>query len=168
MNDTSKKTIALNNLTFLERLWIPEILRGMWLVLKRMFETPKFTRQYPEERWTPTASYRGRPVLVKENGTERCVACGLCARICPAVAITVQATETNNEKERCPQTFEIDMLRCSFCGLCEEVCPEEAIVMGEDFELVFQTRSSARMDLPRLLISSDILSDRLDFLKNWK
>lgn len=50
MNDTSKAELAKNQLSFLERLYLPEIARGMWLVLKRMFEVPKPTRQYPEER----------------------------------------------------------------------------------------------------------------------
>lgn len=105
-------------------------------------------------------------MLVKENGIERCVACGLCARVCPALAINIQATETANEKERCPKEFEIDMLRCIFCGLCEEACPEEAIVMSKDYELVFQSQASARMDKPRLLKSNEELSDRLEFLHN--
>ena len=84
---------------------------------------PKFTRQYPEERWNPPSSFRGRPVLVEEEGVERCVACGLCARVCPALAIEVQASETELAKERYPVKFEINMLRCIFCGFCEEACP---------------------------------------------
>jgi NADH-quinone oxidoreductase subunit I len=168
MNDTSRKELVKNNLTFLERLYIPEIARGMWLVLKRMFEVPKPTRQYPEERWEVEGSYRGRPVLVKENGIERCVACGLCARVCPALAINVQASETKDDKERYPKEFEINMLRCIFCGLCEEACPEEAIVMSKDYELVFQTQAEARMNKERLLKTTDELKDRLDFLKKYK
>ena len=168
MNDTSRKKLALNNLSILERLYLPEIFRGMFLVLKRMFETPKPTRQYPEERWTPTGSYRGRPVLVKENGVERCVACGLCARVCPALAISIQASETTHNKERFPAQFEIDMLRCIFCGFCEEACPEEAIVMSKDYELVFQSQSNARMDKQRLLKTTAHLNDRLDFLNEYK
>ena len=168
MNDISKKHLALNNLSILEKLYLPEIARGMWLALKRMFETPKPTRQYPEERWTPTGSYRGRPVLVVENGVERCVACGLCARVCPALAISLQAKETSLEKERTPESFEIDMLRCIFCGLCEEACPEEAIVMSKDYELVFQTQGDARMDKQRLIKNTTDVRDRLDFVQKWK
>ena len=168
MNDTSKKQLAINNLSFTERLYIPEIARGMWLVLKRMFERPKPTRQYPEERWSPTGSYRGRPVLVKENGVERCVACGLCARVCPALAISLQANETKHEKERQPEQFEIDMLRCIFCGFCEEACPEEAIVMSKDYELVFQSQATAKLDKSRLLKNTTDLKDRLEFVKHFK
>ena len=169
MNDTTRKEFELNNLTFLEKLYLPEIARGMGLVLKRMFQFPKMTRQYPEERWIPTGSYRGRPVLVTENGVERCVACGLCARVCPPIAITVQAAETTtDEKERYPAVFEIDMLRCIYCGFCEEACPEEAIVMSKDFELVFQSPDKAKMNKARLLKPAKEINDRLNFIRNWK
>ncbi len=168
MNDISKKQLAKNNLTLLEKIYLPEIARGMLLVLKRMFEVPKPTRQYPEERWKPEKSYRGRPVLVKENGVERCVACGLCARVCPALAISLTASETSVAKERFPVEFEINMLRCIFCGLCEESCPQEAIVMSKDYELVFQSQASACMNKERLLKTTEELENRLKFATECK
>lgn len=154
-------------LTFWEKLYIPELAKGLGITFKQMFK-PKFTRQYPEERWEPTGSYRGRPVLVEENGHERCVACGLCSRVCPALAIEVQAAETDREKERYPVKFEINMLRCIFCGFCEEVCPEEAIVMSKDYELVFESQEEAIFGKDRLLIPKEQLQDRLDFLREYK
>ena len=88
------------DLTLLEKMYIPEIVKGLSLTLKTMFK-PKFTLKYPEEKFIPPASYRGRPVLIQEDdGRERCVACGLCSRVCPALAIEVQAAETDLEKER--------------------------------------------------------------------
>jgi NADH-quinone oxidoreductase subunit I len=158
----------VKDLTFLERIYIPAILKGMLLTLKNMLR-PKVTMQYPEQKFTPPASYRGRPVLVQENsGVERCVACGLCSRVCPALAIEVQASETELEKERYPQKFEINMLRCIFCGFCEEVCPEEAIVMSKDYELVFTNRDDAIYGKDKLLTSVENLRDRLDFLRTFK
>jgi len=168
MNDTAKKQLTKNNLTLLEKLYLPEIARGMLLVLKRMFEIPKPTRQYPEERWMPEKSYRGRPVLVKLNGVEKCVACGLCARVCPSLAISLKASETIEKKERYPVEFEINMLRCIFCGLCEEACPKEAIVMSKDYELVFQSQADASMNKLKLLKSTEELEDRLKFIKKYK
>ncbi len=86
------------DLTFWEKMYIPEIVKGLSLTMKNMFK-PKFTMEYPEVKFIPPASYRGRPVLVQEeNGEERCVACGLCSRVCPALAIEVQAAETDREK----------------------------------------------------------------------
>lgn len=156
------------DLNILEKLYIPEIVKGMALTLKSMFR-PNVTMQYPEVRFEPPASYRGRPVLVQENnGVERCVACGLCSRVCPALAIEVQAAETDHEKERYPEKFEINMLRCIFCGFCEEVCPEEAIVMSKDYELVFKNRDEAIYGKDKLLVPVENLKDRLEFLRKFK
>jgi NADH-quinone oxidoreductase subunit I len=165
MNNT--KNTEAERLSFWEKLYIPEVAKGLGLTLKQMFK-PKFTRQYPEERWEPTGSYRGRPVLVDDVEGERCVACGLCSRVCPALAIEVQASETEREKERYPVKFEINMLRCIFCGYCEEVCPEEAIVMSKDYELVFTSQQDAIMDKEKLLIPVADLQDRLEFLRQYK
>jgi NADH-quinone oxidoreductase subunit I len=122
--------------------------------------------QYPEVKFEPPASYRGRPVLVQEkDGRERCVACGLCARVCPSLAIEVQAAETELEKERYPERFEINMLRCIFCGFCEEVCPEEAIIMSKDFELVFNSQEEAILAKDKLLVPRQKLESRLKYLK---
>jgi NADH-quinone oxidoreductase subunit I len=156
------------DLTFLEKIYIPEIFKGLSLTLKHMFR-PKVTMQYPEEKFEPPSSYRGRPVLVQESDEgERCVACGLCSRVCPALAIEVQAAETEQEKERYPEKFEINMLRCIFCGFCEEVCPEEAIVMSKDYELVYRNRGDAIYGKDKLLVPVEELKDRLDFLRNFK
>ncbi|MBL8004120.1 MAG: NADH-quinone oxidoreductase subunit I [Candidatus Kapabacteria bacterium] len=166
MANVTKNTEA-QRLNFWEKLYLPEIARGLGLTFKAMFK-PNMTRQYPEERWEPEGSYRGRPVLVQEEDGERCVACGLCSRVCPALAIEVQAGETDKEKERFPKLFEINMLRCIYCGFCEEVCPEEAIVMSKDYELVFTSPEDAIYGKDKLLIPVAKLQDRLEFLRQYK
>ncbi len=158
----------IKDLSFSEKIYIPEILKGLALTFKNMVK-PKFTMQYPEEKFIPPASYRGRPVLVQEqNGEERCVACGLCSRVCPALAIEIQAAETEREKERYPVKFEINMLRCIFCGFCEEVCPEEAIVMSKDYELAFTNREDAIYGKDKLLTPVNQLQDRINFLRQYR
>ncbi len=165
-NIPEKKRIK--DLTSMEKVYFPEIFKALALTLKTMFR-PKFTMQYPEEKFVPSGSYRGRPILVMENnGEERCVACGLCARVCPPLAIEVQAAETEKEKERYPVRFEINMLRCIFCGFCEEVCPEEAIVMSKDYELAFTNREDAIYGKDKLLIPVNQLPDKIDFLRNYR
>lgn len=164
----TKTNTESQRLSFWEKLYLPEIAKGLSVSLKQMFK-PRFTRQYPEERWEPTGSYRGRPVLVEEEDQgERCVACGLCSRVCPALAIEVQAAETDRDKERYPEKFEINMLRCIYCGYCEEVCPEEAIVMSKDYELVFTSQEASIMDKEELLTPVSELQDRLEFLRQYK
>jgi len=159
------KQVRQKDLNLLEKTYLPQIFGGLILTLKQMFK-PKFTRQYPEEKWDPPTAFRGRPVLVQaENGIERCVACGLCSRVCPALAIEVQASETPTlEKERYPVKFEINMLRCIFCGFCEEVCPEEAIVMSDEYILTFNSQDEALYGKDRLLMSEKRLKKRLEFL----
>jgi len=105
---------------------------------------------------------------VLEESGERCVACGLCSRVCPAIAIEVQAAETTREKERYPEKFEINMLRCIFCGYCEEACPEEAIVMSKDYELVFSRPEDAIFGKEKLLVPVAQLQERLEFLRQYK
>lgn len=159
---TRKKDLSL-----WQRTYLPEIFKGMFLTVSQVFK-PKFTYHYPEERFRPAASFRGRPVLVEENGEERCVACGLCSRVCPALAIEVQASETESEKERYPIKFEINMVRCIFCGFCEEVCPEEAIVMSNEYELVFSSQEEAIFGKEKLLKSTEELKERLEFLRQHR
>lgn len=158
----------MKDLTFLEKAYFVEIIKGLSLTLKTMFK-PKYTMEYPEVKFIPPASYRGRPVLaLEENGEERCVACGLCSRVCPALAIEVQAAETEREKERYPEKFEINMIRCIFCGFCEEVCPEEAIIMSKDYELAFTNREDAIYGKDKLLVPVSQLQDRIEFLRQYK
>ena len=152
------------HLNFFHKLYYPEVFKGMGFSIKHIFRK-KVTLRYPEQKPVLGAEFRGRPVLVKEHDQERCVACGLCARACPPLAISMQANETQDEKERYPETFEINMLRCIYCGFCEDVCPEEAIVMSSDYDLNFSNREDAIFDKERLLIEKDELQPRLDFLE---
>lgn len=163
----NRKNAEVERMSLAEKAYLPEIARGLGLTLRRLFR-PKMTRQYPEERWQPLGSYRGRPVLVKDADGERCVACGLCARVCPALAIEVQAGETDKTKERYPAKFEINMLRCIYCGFCEEACPEEAIVMSPNYVFTTRSRNKAILDKDALLTPAEELKERLEFLKQFK
>lgn len=155
-------------LNFWERLYLPEVLKGLGYTFGKMKNEPIYTFQYPEEQWYPPDSYRGRPVLVEEAGRPRCVSCNLCARACPPMAISMQSQEMAGPKEREPAWFEINMLRCIYCGFCEEVCPEEAIVMSKEYDLVFHDRDEAIFGLERLLMPAERLQDRFDFLRKYR
>lgn len=154
-------------LTAYENLYFPEIFKGMWFTFKHIFRK-KVTVNYPETPIVLGNEFRGRPVLVAEDGQERCVACGLCARVCPPLAISMQAGETEDKKERYPVTFEIDMLRCIYCGMCEDVCPEEAIVMSQDYDNVYHDRRDAIYNKERLLTDIEKLKGRLMFLAKMR
>lgn len=166
---TKNPPIKRTQLNFLERLYLPEILKGMAYTFRQMFR-PKMTMSYPEVKWKPPAVFRGRPVLVERDDKtgERCVACGLCARVCPPLAISMQASETDLPQERRPITFEINMLRCIYCGYCEEVCPEEAIVMSDEYDFTYHSRESAILSKEQLLVPIERVKARLEFLRQYK
>jgi NADH-quinone oxidoreductase subunit I len=132
-------------LSWAERLYLPQIVRGLWTTLRHI-PRRKLTQMYPEERPTLYGDYRGVPVLVRDpEGRVKCVACQLCEFVCPPKAIRIvpaarpeERADGNVEKE--PEEFEIDMLRCIYCGLCEEACPEEAIFLKRDFAVTGYTR----------------------------
>ncbi len=158
-------------LNLAERLYLPEILKGLAYSFKKLIKEPQYTTEYPDELWDPPDSYRGRPVLVEEDGKTRCVSCNLCAKACPPMAISMQSKEVDDPtspQEREPAWFEIDMLRCIYCGFCEEVCPEEAIVMSKEYDLTFQDREEAIFGLDRLMMPVERLKDRLEYLEAYK
>lgn len=136
LSNRSKK-VSNKKMTFLEKIYLPAILGGMWITLKHFFKKSS-TVKYPEQKRPFAPVFRGQHVLKRdEQGRERCTACGLCAVACPAEAITMVAAERTPEEknlyreEKYAATYEINMLRCIFCGLCEEACPKHAIFLTD-------------------------------------
>jgi NADH-quinone oxidoreductase subunit I len=114
---------------------------GLAVTFKHLFKKP-VTLEYPREKKPMAPRYRGRHYLERyDDGTERCVCCGLCAAACPADCIYMEPEETENG-ERKAKVYEINLLRCIFCGFCEEACPEEAIFLGQDYEFSSFERNS--------------------------
>jgi len=165
-------------LGWLERLYLPMLMRGLFVSASHFFRNLRgfvtgrrrsdFVVQYPEERVDYPAAFRGLPVLVAlEDGQPRCVACGLCEYACPPRCIVIEAAELSEAGiERYPERFDIDMSRCMFCGLCEEACPEEAIVMSPVVELAAFDRASMVYDKQALLVPAKLLESRLEFLRS--
>jgi NADH-quinone oxidoreductase subunit I len=160
------KVLKRPKLTFAERIYLPEILKGLRITIGHAIRTfrqitrkePKFTMEYPEQKWDSNlpAHYRGAPALVTdEHGRERCVSCQLCEFICPPRAITIipgeiPRTDRFAKVEKAPREFEIDMIRCIYCGMCEEVCPEQAIFLRKDYAITGLTRAEMVHDKARL------------------
>ncbi|MBN1304857.1 MAG: NADH-quinone oxidoreductase subunit NuoI [Anaerolineales bacterium] len=143
-----------------------ELVRGMWITFKSIFERP-VTVQYPEEKRPVRPRFRGRHVLHRyENGLEKCIGCSLCSAACPSDAIFVEAAENTDEAryspgERYASTYEINMLRCIYCGFCEDACPTEAITLGDNYELTFTDRRDAIYDKDMLIEPLPAGSDEL-------
>lgn len=133
------KAVDRHPMTFMERIYIPSIMKGLKITLGHIFQK-KATISYPEVQRPFSSTFRGLHILNRdEEGRERCTACGLCALSCPAEAITMEAAERQAgeenlyREEKYAAKYEINMLRCIFCGLCEEACPKDAIYLTQTF-----------------------------------
>jgi NADH-quinone oxidoreductase subunit I len=156
--------VQRKELTLAERLYLPEVLRGLSLTFRKFFEKP-ITRQYPEQPLPTDEVTRGQPrLVVKDDGNIACVSCGMCEIACPAYAITIDGGETDRMIEREPKKFEIDMLRCILCGFCEEACPKDAIFMSNELELADYTRAGLVYDIERLKRPKSALQKRIDYV----
>ncbi len=128
-----------------DRFYLFEIVRGLAITggvfLRNMWKwctgrKGAVTAYYPEEmRPDYAAGNRGKHVLTQRpDGRPQCVACNMCATVCPAQVIEIDAAFDPDDAAhpKYPSRFEIDYSRCVFCGLCVEACPEDAIRMVKD------------------------------------
>ena len=59
--------VKRKELSLAEKLYLPEVVRGLSVTFRKMFEKP-ITRQYPEEPLEKTEVTRGQPrLVVKED-----------------------------------------------------------------------------------------------------
>lgn len=122
------------------------VVKGLIVTMVNLFR-PKVTLQYPDQRWTLPENYRGVPALPVDpkTGTDRCIACGACVRICPEQVLAIES-EVGEDKKRKLTEFTIDASRCMWCGLCAEVCPTGALVMSKEYELAVGSREDMVYD----------------------
>ena len=68
----------------------------------------------------PASTVKPRDDGLPVTDPAKCVYCTLCAKKCPAGAITVDRKE---------KIWKLDEDKCIGCGTCHDVCPKKAIVM---------------------------------------
>jgi len=101
------------------------------------------TVPYPEIKPEIPRDYRAKHrLMLRPDGTPRCVACFMCATACPAHCIYIEAAPSEDGRiEKRAVRFDIDHLVCVFCGLCVEACPVDAIRMDtQDTSYVHRNR----------------------------
>jgi len=149
---------------FFKTFFLWELVLGLKLTGKYLFAR-KITVQYPEEKTPQSNRFRGLHAQRRyPNGEERCIACKLCEATCPALAITIEAAESDDGTRRTTR-YDIDLSKCIYCGFCEESCPVDAIVETRHFEYHGETRADLLMTKEKLLAVGDkfeqqIASDR--------
>jgi NADH-quinone oxidoreductase subunit I len=160
-------------MTFLERIYVVEVVRGLNLTAGHFFRNMKVhlanlfrkdkergetvTFQYPEDPrpYSPRLRAKHR-IMRREDGSPRCVACMLCETACPDHCIHIVAEETDNPAvEKQPKSFEIYILRCCFCGLCVKACPEDAIRMDTGILEMAENRRDILYDRENLVLLGD-------------
>lgn len=130
----SVKKVERPEMTVAEQLYVVELFKGL-LATNRHFwrnwirRKDTVTLEYPEIKREYPARWRGlHRLMLREDGSVRCVACMMCATNCPADCITIEASEHEDSViEKVPVSFEIDLLKCIYCGYCAEACPCDAI-----------------------------------------
>jgi NADH-quinone oxidoreductase subunit I len=137
-------------------LLLIEMFRGMTLTFKYLWR-PKYTMMYPMEKIPQSARFRGLHALRRyPNGEERCIACKLCEAVCPALAITIDSEQREDNTRRTTR-YEIDLFKCIFCGFCEESCPVDSIVETHIHEYHFENRGENIVTKSQLLAIGDRL-----------
>ena len=123
------------------------LLAGMAVTI-RYFVKPIGTVQYPREKLTMTSRYRGpiELLLDPETGTHLCIACEMCARICPSQLITVKGVKLD-KKKKVPWEYIIEYQYCSLCGLCLDSCPTTALQWSNEYRMAGYSREDSVIDL---------------------
>lgn len=135
---------------------ITAVAKGMGTVFSHYLRPP-VTLEYPEVMPDLGDRFRGRLcLLTKSDGTDLCVGCKACARVCPCDDLIQIEMHRDENKKPVIDQFTIDMGRCIYCGNCTEVCPVDCIkFLAEDFELADYSREALVLDKHDLTVSGD-------------
>ncbi len=131
------------------------------IMIEALFKNQMHTVKYPIEKLPVSPRYRAvhNILILLESGTNRCIGCGLCEKICIANCIRMD-TKIDEHSRKEVTEYTINLGRCIFCGYCAEVCPELAIVHGPRYENASEQRA-------HFVLKDDLLTP-IDFLVNQK
>jgi NADH-quinone oxidoreductase subunit I len=145
------KVVHAERLSFLKRLFMVDLIKGLLLTFSYQRPSANYTEQYPKVRPKVAERYRGAPRLNNDptDGSTLCIACNLCALACPEFCIEVGSGRNEAGKKELT-TFTFDISRCMFCGLCEDACPTPCLELTQDFELALYGRRDMKWDRQKL------------------
>lgn len=97
--------------------------------LKGVFSKPS-TDKYPAVKREAPEGYRGKIAFYPE----KCIACGMCIRVCAPIAIEMIRGEKTLEGEHITMDFNLNS--CTFCKMCSDFCPKKAIELTKEYSMV--------------------------------
>ena len=146
--------------SFFSTFLLFELLKGMMLTGRYLFAR-KITVHFPEEKTPQSPRFRGLHALRRyAHGEERCIACKLCEAVCPALAITIDSEQREDNTRRTTR-YDIDLTKCIFCGFCEESCPVDAIVETHILEYHGEKRGDLIYTKDMLLAVGDRYEEKI-------
>jgi NADH-quinone oxidoreductase subunit I len=118
-------------------------------------------RLYPYELpELPPVSCQSLALITEADGSDRCVACLVCEKVCPSQVIAIERKRNPDGKGFVLERFDIDLVNCMYCAACVEACPVSAIVTIGDFEL-------STYDLQTLKADKEFLDAQGRRAKQW-
>lgn len=96
--------------------------------ISQLFSKPSCA-MYPAVPSEAAPNYRGRIVY----HADRCIACGMCERVCSGNAIS-RTVEKTEEGDKITLTFNLGS--CTFCATCADFCSRKAIELSGDYHMV--------------------------------
>jgi NADH-quinone oxidoreductase subunit I len=124
-------------MSLLKDIWsaVSGIGKGMEKTYDEQFD-PIFTEMYPFDMpKLPPTSVQSLALIKNEDGSDRCVSCLACEKVCPSQVITIERKKNPAGKGFVLERFDIDLVNCMYCAACVESCPASAIVTIQDFEM---------------------------------
>ena len=101
--------------------------------ITQLFSKPS-CNMYPFVPVEAAPKYRGRIVY----HADRCIACGMCERVCAGGAISRTIEQLPDEQGE-KITLSFDLGSCTFCSHCADFCSRDAIELTQDYHMVGRT-----------------------------
>ena len=127
-------------------------LRELKEALKAVIFGP-YTCGYPFKPHTPPDGFRGKA----EFNEDKCIGCGACAEVCPAMVIQVtDDVDADTPTRRLKLRYD----KCIFCGQCELNCTtKEGIKLTKTYDLSTLDRSECFTQIEHELVLCEVCNE---------